>query len=479
MRFGLARFFALVMLCCTPALVMGATAKSNGKAPAAKSVGKAPVRAKAAKPRYNAPVFATIVVDAATGQVLSEANADTRGYPASLTKMMTLYLLFEALERGVVRADTAMPVSARAAAAAPSKLGLRRKSTITVENAVQALITKSANDVAVVTAEYLGGTEDRFAEQMTARAHALGMAKTTFKNASGLPNPQQFSSARDMAVLANHLISDFPAYYGQFSRMDFVYKGQNIRTHNRLLEFYEGADGIKTGYTAASGYNLVGSATRNGYRVIGVMFGATSASSRDRRLAGLMDQGFAALSGQPEIAIAGRGTYTSDQIGTQIAQAQGVAGVSEEGDRDEPFTPVTRSGAPIETTSLAPLPENSSTNTMAALSPQMRAGTAPRATVPASRPDLDGTSGIQIGAFSARARAENQATSAVVKLKATFASAAALVIPVRVKGRMVFRARVMGLDDKDLLRACALIPAHVKAGGCQAIRPEAKRVASR
>lgn len=479
MRFGLARFFAIVMLCCTPAIVMGASAKSTAKAPVAKSVGKTSVKAKAARPRYNAPVFATIVVDAATGQVLSETNADTRSYPASLTKMMTLYLLFEALDQGRVRADTAMPVSARAAAAAPSKLGLRRKSTITVENAVQALITKSANDVAVVTAEYLGGSEDRFAEQMTARAHALGMTKTTFKNASGLPNPQQFSSARDMAMLANHLISDYPAYYGQFSRMEFVYKGQNIRTHNRLLEFYEGADGIKTGYTAASGYNLVGSATRNGYRVIGVMFGATSASSRDRRLAGMMDQGFAALSGQPETAIAGRGTTTSDQIGAQIALAQGVEAATEEGDRDEPFTPVTRSGTPIETTSLAPLPENPSTNSMAALSLQTRAGTSPRTTVPASRPELDGMSGIQIGAFSARSRAETQATSAVVKLKATFAGAAAVVIPVKIKGRMVYRARVMGLDDKDLLHACALIPAHVKAGGCQAIRPEAGCIASR
>jgi len=467
MRVGLVRLFAIVtMLMCSPSLVMAASAKNSTNSSVQKTakaaVKKAPVKKAVRKSQYKAPIYTAIVVDAATGQVLSEVNADTPSYPASLTKMMTLYLLFEALERGDVSLESAMPVSKHAAAAAPSKLGLRPKSKITVEQAIQALITKSANDVAVVTAEFLGGTEVRFAEKMTARARELGMSKTTFKNAHGLPNPGQFSTARDMSLLANHLIKDFPQYYSQFSRMEFAYQGQTIRTHNRLLEFYEGADGIKTGYTAASGFNLVASATRNGYRVIGVMFGGTSAPARDRKLAGLMDQGFAVLAGSPsDMAIASNNNLpASDPIGTQIAQAESA---TEEGDRDEPFAPVTKAGSPIETTSLPPLPQTANTVT---------------ASIPSEDPATVSTWGVQIGAFSTRAKAESQVTAAIGKLKSTFAQATPLVIPVRVKGKLIYRARIMGLENESLIRACAMIPAQVKAGGCQAVAPEAKRVAA-
>ena len=471
MRVGLVRFFALMLLSCTPAVVMAAPSNPLPRTPKATKSVKAPARAPA---KYQAPVYSSIVLDAATGQVLSASNADTRSYPASLTKMMTLYLLFEALERHDVAMDTRMPVSARAAAAAPSKLGLRPKSTITVEQAIQAIVTKSANDVAVVTGERLGGTEDHFAEVMTARAQQLGMSQTTFKNASGLPNPQQFSSARDMAILANHLIKDFPQYYQQFSRMDFTYEGQTIHTHNRLLEFYEGADGIKTGYTAASGFNLVASATRNGYRIIGVMFGGTTANARDKQLAGLMDQGFAVLSGQPETAIANRGTFqNTDRGAAQVAQAPTSSAATEEGDHDEPFTPVTGASRPIETTALAPLPQP--TKKMAALEPPAGLN---KPAIPATNPAVAATWGVQIGAFSSRDQAEIQVTSAVTKLKATFSSASALVIPVKIKERVVYRARILGLGQQDMMKACALIPAQAKAG-CQAVPPEGQRISAR
>ena len=467
---GLVRLFAIIMLLCSPSLVMAASAKNTSKVSApkaakAKAPSKAAVKkATARKSQYQAPIYTAIVLDAATGQVLSEVNADTPSYPASLTKMMTLFMLFEALERGDVSLESPMPVSQRAASAAPSKLGLRPKSKITVEQAIGALITKSANDVAVVTGEYLGGTEDRFAEKMTARARELGMSKTTFKNAHGLPNPGQFSTARDMSVLAAHLIKDFPQYYPQFSRMEFAYQGQTIRTHNRLLEFYEGADGIKTGYTAASGFNLVASATRNGYRLIGVMFGGTSAGARDRKLAGLMDQGFAVLAGNPsDIAIASNNNLpAADRIGSQIAQIE-VESSTEEGDRDEPFAPVT-AGGPIETTTLAPLPQASISVT---------------GSLSAENAAVASTWGVQIGAFSTRAKAEAQVSIAVGKLKPTFSQATALVIPVKTGSKMVYRARIMGLENQDLMRACAMIPAQVKAGGCQAVPPDAKRVASR
>ena len=476
MRFGLVRVFATIMLLCSPALVMAAPNKGTSKAATAKAVSKAAVKAKhAPKVRYNGPVFAAIVVDAATGQVLSEENADTKSYPASLTKMMTLYLLFEAIERGEVQMDTLIPVSTHATQAAPSKLSLTRKSKLTVEQAIQAIVTKSANDVAVATGEKLGGgSEDAFAEKMTARAHQLGMSQTTFKNASGLPDPEQFSSARDMAMLANHLIKDFPQYYGQFSRMDFTYQGQTIHTHNRLLEFYEGADGIKTGYTAASGFNLVGSATRNGYRIIGVMFGGATANIRDRKLAQLMDQGFSVLSGAPTMAVAANTLPMIDQadhIGTQIASADRTAAPTEQGDSDQPFTPVTGANRPIETTALPPVAQ-----------PARVAALVPRTSIPKTAAKVPATatmdafanaSGVQIGAFSTRERAAAQADEAAQQLKTTFAGATAVVIPVKVKGQMVYRARIMGLEDADLMRACSLIPAKFKSGACQAIRPGA------
>ena len=476
MRFGSARLFAAVLLCCTPAIAMAATPNKPAvakTAPAKASGKKAKGPAVAKAPKYNTPIYSAIVVDAATGNVLSEVNADTKGYPASLTKMMTLYMLFDALEHGQVTNDTVMPVSARAMNAAPSKLNLTRKSRLTVEQAIGALITKSANDVAVVTAEFLGGTEDAFGEKMTARARTLGMTQTTFINASGLPNPGQISSARDMSILANHLIKDFPQYYSQFGRMEYVYQGQTIRTHNRLLEFYEGADGIKTGYTAASGFNLVGSATRNGYRVIGVIFGGATANARDRKLAELMDQGFTVLSGgQPaEPLIAGNTTdRNADRIGTQIALAQPTPGPIEQGDADSSFTPVTRSASRIETTSLAPLP---APTRMAALSP------APSATktATASTDEYAATAGVQIGAYADRDKAQAQADAAAAKVKATFSGATAVVMAVKNGNKTIYRARVMGLADDDLMQACSLIPAKIKAGACQAIRPE--QVASR
>jgi D-alanyl-D-alanine carboxypeptidase len=385
---------------------------------------------------------------------------------------MTLFMLFEALERGQVTMDTQMPVSAHAAAAAPSKLGLTRKQKITVEQAIGALITKSANDVAIVTAEKLGGTEASFADMMTDRARQLGMSGTTFKNASGLPNPEQFSTARDMANLANHLIKDFPQHYAQFSRIDFNYKGQNIHTHNRLLEFYEGADGIKTGYTAASGFNLVGSATRNGYRVIGVIFGGTSAGSRDKRLASLMDNGFNTLSGLPNTAIASNGNTLpfidrTDTIGTQIAA---IDKPTEQGDSDTPFVSVTGNGVGIETTSLPPIAAPAKAVRTAALAQPVPKTPAPKT---ASMDDVGDVSGIQIGAFSTRDRAATQADAAVQRLKTAFVGATAVVMPVKVKGRMVYRARIMGIGEDDLLRACSMVPKSLKAGACQAIKPAA------
>ena len=239
--------------------------------------------------------YASIVVDAETGEVLHARHANTRRYPASLVKMMTLYMTFDALERGKLKMNQGLRVSRRAAGMPASKLGLRRGQAIRVKEAILALVTKSANDAAVVLAEAIGKTESQFARMMTKKARQLGMKRTTFRNASGLPNRRQRSTARDMATLARALMNDFPQYYKFFKTKTFKYRGRVYRNHNRLLKTYAGADGIKTGYIRAAGYNLVASSVRDGRRVIAVVFGGKSARSRNRHTAKLLDKGFKQL----------------------------------------------------------------------------------------------------------------------------------------------------------------------------------------
>ena len=236
--------------------------------------------------------YASLVMDAASGQVLSAANADDPRYPASLTKMMTIYMLFEALRDRRVSLDELVPVSAHAASMSPSKLGLVPGTTITVEQALLGLVTKSANDAASALGELLGGDEERFAQMMTLRARALGMTHTTFRNASGWPDPDQVTTARDLALLAQHLIQDYPAEYRYFSVPSFVFHGRLIPNHDRMLQTYPGADGLKTGYIDASGCNLVTSAVRGEVRLIGVVMGASNGGERDSHMAALLDAGF-------------------------------------------------------------------------------------------------------------------------------------------------------------------------------------------
>ena len=236
--------------------------------------------------------YASIVIDAKTGDLLSAVNADSLRYPASLTKMMTIYMLFEALRDRRVSLDQAVPVSAHAASMMPSKLGLMPGTAITVEQALLGLVTKSANDAASALGELLGGDEDRFAQMMTLRARALGMSNTTFRNASGWPDPGQLTTARDLSLLARHLVQDYPVEYRYFSTPNFVFHGRLIWNHDRMLQTYPGADGLKTGYTEASGCNLVTSAVRGDVRLIGVVMGASNGSERDVHMASLLDAGF-------------------------------------------------------------------------------------------------------------------------------------------------------------------------------------------
>lgn len=386
--------------------------------------------------------YASIVIDAETGEVLHADSADERKYPASLTKMMTLYLAFEAIKEGRLSLGQPLPVSKRAEGQPPSKLGLRAGSTIKAEDAILALVTKSANDVATVLAEALGGTEIQFARMMTDKARQLGMSRTTFRNASGLPNSEQMSSARDMAVLARALIYDHPRFYRYFNTPSFRYRGQVHRNHNKLLGRYSGADGVKTGYIRASGFNLAASAVRGGRRIIGVVFGGQSGAWRDKHMETLLDKGFATLE-RRGLLVAG-GTFVpplpirkpgSAEPALSIAQAAAEAVL-------DSVTPATAIAAPL--------------------------GLMEPATGEGSR-GPDGW-GVQVGAFTdpeAGQRAVDLAAAAVPSL---LRNAEGQILAVATDGGTLFRARLVGLDEPSARAACAQLE---RVGqGCLTVPPQ-------
>ncbi len=276
-----------------------------------------------------APAFAgnaSLVLDARTGKVLSSENADTLNHPASLTKMMTLYLTFEALRRGEISWDSQIKVSRAAAAKPPMKLGLKAGSTITVREAVYGMIVRSANDAAAAMSEKLGGSEQNFAREMTAKARQLGMSRTVFINASGLPASKQVTTARDMSTLAVALMRDYPREYRLFATPSFTFRGRKIRGHNNLMYRYDGMDGIKTGYTNASGFNLVSAVRDGNRRVIGVVLGGRTARSRDDKMAALLNRhlGKASTGRQLVAAARTRGAATAE---VEVASAATMSDV--------------------------------------------------------------------------------------------------------------------------------------------------------
>jgi D-alanyl-D-alanine carboxypeptidase len=347
---------------------------------------------------------ASIVIDAETGAVLHASHADDENYPASLTKMMTLYLAFEALEQGRIKLDTRFSVSKHAAAQAPSKLGLHPGETIAVKDIILALVTKSANDAAVVMAEGLAGSEPAFAQRMTQQAHALGMASTTFRNASGLPNAEQVTTARDIAKLSQALLKRFPQYYAYFSTEDFAYKGVVYHNHNKLMQGFDGMDGIKTGFIRASGFNLAASAVRDRRRLIGVVMGGQSARSRDLHMAELLEDAFAGRKSPTPTMVAEK----AEDLGSRV---------------------------------------------VAHLNPISRANAA----TSSDDPD-DNDWGIQVGAYTKLASAEKAAFSAAAKLPNRDKSVRALALaPFKSDKRKIYRARVMGFSEQEARDACRLL----------------------
>ena len=385
--------------------------------------------------------YASIVIDAHTGQVLRQRSADKRLYPASLTKMMTLYMAFDAIERGRFTLNSPLAVTRAASNEPASKLGLKRGSTITMRDALQACATKSANDAATVLAVAIGGSKEEFAKMMTRKARQLGMRHTTFKNPHGLTARGQKSTARDMAILGRRLFSDFPEHYSMFERKRFKYGGRNYRATNKLLGKYRGADGIKTGYTRASGYNLVASAERDGRRVIGVVFGGKSSASRNRHMRQILDEGFAKLPKQPAM-IASRVLSVTPVPRAKPQRELPVA---------EPAI-VAAVAAPVEApAAIAAMRTDSDpwvvANGLLALQrmivPQAEAAPAPM-----------GDWAVQIGAYRNLRQAEDILEKAKALRSPQLSRAAPVVNRRNAGGRPIYRARFLGLAKGQAENAC-------------------------
>jgi D-alanyl-D-alanine carboxypeptidase len=382
------------------------------------------------------PRYAAVVVDHASGEVLLGEDAAGLRHPASLTKMMTVYLAFEAVRAGKVTLDTKLPISARAASRPPSKLGLRSGKSITLDDAIMALLTKSANDAASVVAEGLAGSEEAFAEQMTKKARQLGMKKTRFKNASGLPNPEQVTTALEMATLASRLIDDFPEYYPYFSRAEFSYAGRTIRNHNWLLGRYPGTDGLKTGYISASGYNLVASSVRGGRRLIAVVLGGKTARARDRQTMRLLDDGFASV--QIARAMPLLGTASAN---TAVAAAGPVRTLAARDDHAELVA--SRDQGDAEGGATAPPP---------AAKPVMVAAVAPKPPATGQRHRYS----VQVGGFSSEKAARRQVQRVAGEM-AKKLRGEPTVIASASKGKKIYLARLVGYDQGKAKSACKAI----------------------
>jgi D-alanyl-D-alanine carboxypeptidase len=370
----------------------------------------APARAQIGSDRYS-----SIVIEAASGNVLSSVNADELRYPASLTKMMTLYMVFEAVRDRRITLTQYVPVSAEAASMSPSKLGLMPGTRITVEQAILGLVTKSANDAAAALGEMLGGDQERFGEMMTLRARGLGMSHTVFRNASGLPDPAQVTTARDLATLGQRLIHDFPAEYRYFSTPTFTWHGRTIYNHQTMLQTYPGADGIKTGYIVASGHNLVTSALRGDVRLVGVVMGAASNGERDIHMAALLDQAFERL----DVGPAPRVARMMPSLVTAAHAAQPPAAMQ-----------------------------------------AMRRVQAPRWIV-------------QVGAFSSESAARQAAAAA----HRVADDGDVRIEPATVKGRTAYRAQLTGLSQTEAQQACSALTRRKMP--CAPISPENGQLASR
>lgn len=448
------------------------------------------------------PSYSSIVVDANSGAVLQATNADSPRHPASLTKIMTLYLLFERLEAGRIKMSTEMEVSAHAAAQAPSKLGLKPGQTIAVETAIRAIVTKSANDVAVVVAEALASTEENFAKLMTAKARALGMMHTVYRDASGLPNDDQITTARDMTILGRAIQDHFPKYYHYFATRTFAYRGKEMRNHNHLLGRVPGVDGMKTGYIHDSGFNIIVSMHRGPRHILVVVFGGRTASARDARVVSLIDNNINIAAVKHTAPSIVEGWQTADarakdsreakDIKEKVASAPPAPHRAEPplGSTDpikpNPVKTFTVQVSAMRTASLSPPPSDSHklmpataspakvTNVILKREPPPPPGAKPgvlgllptkvasagdSVPVAAARPEPAAkprSSGwmIQVGAFPEEKEAKQRLVAAQGKAKALLGLADPFTERVAKGDKTLYRARFAGLDKDQAETAC-------------------------
>lgn len=388
--------------------------------------------------------YAAFVVDQSTGVVLHSRRSEAQRFPASLTKMMTLYMLFQSVEEGEIGLQDQIRVSANAANASPSRLGLRPGSTISVENAIRALVVKSANDVAVAVGERLSGGEARFAQHMTTRAVELGLSDTVFRNASGLPNSRQTTTARDMARLAIALHRDFPQFYHYFEETSFRYNGRTYRNHNSLVGRVDGVDGLKTGYIRASGFNVVVTAERGDRRLIAVVMGGPTAAARDAHAEELLEAAFDTLEQRQDTRLfAALSTPRINPVRQQDLIARDVAALN----LDAPIEMGSAQSAPPVRIELAddgaPLSEARARNTS-----RSTERTTPEPTL------LRGAWSIQVGAYNT-ADAARSRLDRVAMLSTALVEAQPAARAVEINGSQLWRARFEAMTADEARRACA------------------------
>ncbi len=419
------------------------------------------------------PLYASVVMDAETGMILHQRYADRKLHPASLAKMMTLLMAFEAIDNGTLSLRDRVVISRHANSMIPSKLDLPVGSSIRVEDAIYALVTKSANDVAVALAEKISGSESAFALEMTRKAREIGMNQTVFRNASGLHDPRQITTARDMARLAQYILYQHPNEYHYFSTQYFTYRGKTYRNHNRLMESYSGMDGFKTGYIGASGFNLVASAKRNNRRIIGVVFGGRTASSRNAHMKKLLDDGFENID-NIIMARAVPVPQRKPERQTQLASLQPSSGVAEDDIEDmsqwAELNPMLQSKAfremigegdydPVETRRLE-------TGLMAIAAVKGVYDEQPAQSPSFARQRM-GDWAIQVGAFQSRVKTEKVIQTAQKSLPATLGGASPIIVPLKTRKGWIFRGRLNGFTKEEALEACA----HLKE--CLPVSPQA------
>ena len=448
-----------------------------------------PTRAPQAQSADNAR-YAAIVVDAESGEVLFARHADSRRYPASITKVMTLYLAFEALAEGKIKLDDVITVSPRAASQPPSKLGLAAGQTITVDDAMRATAVRSANDMAMALAEHIGGSQDRFAAQMTLKARELGMTQTRYVNPNGLPDARQLTSARDLAILARAVMRDYPQYYRYFGLHDWAYNGRDYRNTNGLLRGGNGYDGMKTGYTNASGYNLAASAVRDGRRIITIVLGGRSTASRNAHVAALMDTGFeverARARGETiQVAQAffeargfGIGPDNNGPI-EYAAVADDEDGETGAGSSAPPAGYVTYAAlpaAPVQPARVTPPPSERAAERPADVTAILNGGSSvappprprPPARPPAREPAREpaGRWSVQVGAFRDETIARDWLTEVNRRFRSQFASAERTVQ----NASGWYRSRFTGMTEQGAQAACAAL--SERRVTCMVVRPE-------